>query len=194
VETTTPRGRGADPEPPLSRVAPYDRGRRSVRTADLPDPEVLMNGTATALTEDRAASSAAPSVRCNVTYFDDWARVTASGRLDVSTVAALRRMVLAAAVLPISGVTVDLAGVDSVDRYAVNTLVELRQRVRDHSAAFALAAISQPVLRALKAVGVSDLFNVESPWSSYPDPNVLSRSLRTGEAASRLIACPLNGE
>jgi anti-anti-sigma factor len=109
--------------------------------------------------------------QCQVTYFDDWARITVTGCLDDTTIPVLRRMVLAAAVLPISGVTLDLAGVDSVDRYAVNALVTLRSQVRDQSAAFALASISQPVRRALAVAGVEDLFDQQSLWSGYPSPD-----------------------
>ncbi len=80
-------------------------------------------------------------------------------------------MVLAAAVLPISGVTLDLAGVESLDRYAVNALVALRHQVRDRSAAFALSSVSHPVRRSLDLAGVLDLFDEESQWSSYPSPD-----------------------
>ncbi len=66
--------------------------------------------------------------------------------------------------------TLDLSGVDSIDRYAVNALVELCRRVRDHSAAFALASISPPVMRALEVAGVGDRFDHESVWCSYPSP------------------------
>jgi anti-anti-sigma factor len=118
-----------------------------------------------------AAPPFTKTFRCHVTYCDDWARVTAQGGLHLSTVPMLRRMVLAAAVLPISGVTLDLAGVDSVDRYAVNALVTLRRQVRDQSAAFSLASVSHPVRRALEAAGVGELFDHESVWSGYPSPD-----------------------
>jgi anti-anti-sigma factor len=134
-----------------------------------------MNSKATNATHERpAAPTVTKSFQCHVTYFDDWARVTATGCLDISTVPVLRRMAMAAAVLPISGVTLDLAGVDSVDRYAVNALVALRLQVRDHSAAFTLASISQPVRHALAVAGMDAIFDHESVWSSYPSLDVLS--------------------
>jgi anti-anti-sigma factor len=115
--------------------------------------------------------SGATSFRCDVTYFDDWARVTAKGCVDVSTVPVMRRTVLAAAVLPISGVTLDLVGVTSLDRHAIDTLVALGRQVRDQGSAFALASISEPVRRALDVAGVGELFDQESVWSGYPSPD-----------------------
>jgi anti-anti-sigma regulatory factor len=103
------------------------------------------------------------------------------GELILSTVPALRRMVLAAAVLPISGVTVDLAGVSRLDRYAANELDALRRRVTDHSSIFALAAPSPPVRRALESAGIAQHFNYESVWSDYPSP--------TGYAAVDEVHC-----
>ena len=113
----------------------------------------------------------ASSFDCHVTYFDDWARVTAKGCLDASTIPVLRRMVLAAAVLPISGVTLDLEGVRTLDRSGVDFLVTLRHQVRDQSAAFSLASISHQVRGALDGAGVRDLFDHESVWTSYPSPD-----------------------
>jgi anti-anti-sigma factor len=133
-----------------------------------------MNAKVSVRADDRPAPSTAKSFHCNVTYFDDWARVTAKGRLDSSTVPVLRRMVLAAAVLPISGVTLDLAGVDEVDRYAINAIVTLRRQVRDHSTAFSLASLSHPVQRALAVAGMGETFEHESVWTSYPAPDVRS--------------------
>ncbi len=130
---------------------------------------VLRHDEATQRTDERpGASEGTKSFECQVTYVDDRARVTAKGCLDVSTVPVLRRVVLAAAVLPISGVTLDLAGVESLDRYAVNALVALRRQVRDHSAAFSLASVSPPARRALDAAGIREPFDHESLWSSYP--------------------------
>lgn len=106
--------------------------------------------------------------RCHVTYFDDRARVTVTGRLDVSTVPVVRRLVLAAAVLPISGVTIDLASVESVDRLAIDALVALKEEVRAFSAAFAIASASASVRQAFVAAGVEDRFEYESVWSQYP--------------------------
>jgi anti-anti-sigma factor len=132
-----------------------------------------MSANAKNHTDERRAEPSVPkSFQCHVTYFDDRARVTATGCLDLSTVPALRRMVLAAAVLPISGVTLDLAGVDSVDRYAVSALVTLRRQVRDHGATFSLAAMSPPVARGLDVAGLAELFEHESVWLSYPSPDV----------------------
>jgi anti-anti-sigma factor len=121
--------------------------------------------------DDRVATAVTKAFQCHVTYCDDWARVSARGWLEVSTTPMLRRMALAAAVLPISGVTLDLAGVESVDRAAVDALVDLRWQVRDRGAAFALASISPAVRRALDAAGVAELFDQESVWSGYPSPN-----------------------
>lgn len=68
------------------------------------EPEVLLDGEATDRTDERAtAPSVTKSFQCRVAYSDDWARVTAQGGLDVSTVPEPRRMVLAAAVLPTPG-------------------------------------------------------------------------------------------
>jgi anti-anti-sigma factor len=131
-----------------------------------------MTGMATHTDTRPAAPPVTTSFQCHVTYFDDWARVSAKGRLDISTVPVLRRMVLAAAVLPISGVTLDLAGVDSLDRYAVTALVTLRRQVRDHGTTFSLAAMSPPVARALDVAGVGKLFEHESVWTAYPSPDL----------------------
>ena len=122
-----------------------------------------MNNETTERTKARSVPCAVTSsFECDVTYLDDWACITARGGLDVSTVPALRRMVLAAAVLPISGVILDLAGVDSVDRYAVDALVAASvgkcaigtPRLRSRS-------ISPPARRALDVAGVGDLFDQE---------------------------------
>ena len=135
-------------------------------------PEVLMRDKVTPRSEERLpAPSVSKSFECHATYFDDWARVTATGCLDASSVPMLRRIVLAAAVLPISGVTLDLAGVDSLDRSAVDALVAIQRQVREQSTAFALASISQPVRRALDVAGVGELFDQESVWSGYPSPD-----------------------
>jgi anti-anti-sigma factor len=111
------------------------------------------------------------SFELHVTYTEDRARITATGCLDISAIPELRRMVMAAAVLPISGVTVDLAGVDALDRDVVIALVTLRSKVRDQRTAFALGSISEPVRRALDLASVGDLFDQESLWSGYPSPD-----------------------
>ena len=130
-----------------------------------------MTDTAAPRAETLAAASGAKAFRCNVTYFDDRARVTATERLDFSTVPAMRRMVLAAAALPISGVTLDLAGVESIDRIAVDALVAVQRQVREQNSALTLALVSEPVRRALDNAGVADLFDHESLWSGYPSPD-----------------------
>ena len=127
-----------------------------------------MTDTATPRTEPLAAASGAKAFRCHVTYFEDGARVTAKGRLDFSTVPVMRRMVLAAAALPISGVTLDLAGVESIDRIAVDALVAVQRQVRDQNSAFRLAFAPEPVRLALDGAGVAALFDHESLWSGYP--------------------------
>jgi anti-anti-sigma regulatory factor len=105
---------------------------------------------------------------CRVAYFDDGARVTATGELTYATMPVVRRVVLAAAVLPISAVTLDLAGVDRVDRPAVDALVLMKEEVHERSAIFTIASAPTAVRRALAAEGVEQHFEYESVWSQYP--------------------------
>jgi anti-anti-sigma factor len=115
-----------------------------------------------------SADSVHNTFECNVTYRSDEARVAVRGDLGLQTVPAVRRTVLRAAALPIGRVTVDLGEVDSMDRYAVNVLVALRDQVRERSTRFVLAAPSRSVRRALAAAGVLDRFECESIWWEYP--------------------------
>jgi anti-anti-sigma factor len=105
---------------------------------------------------------------CDVVYGTDEARVSVRGGLDLETVATLRRTVLAAAALPIAQVTVDLAGVESMDRYSVNVLVALRDQVIERRTRFVLASESPSASRALESAGSWQLFEHRSIWSDYP--------------------------
>ena len=100
----------------------------------------------------------------------DEARVVVGGDLCLETVAELRRVVLAAAALPIAQITIDLAQVESLDRYSANVLVALRTQVRERSTRFVLVSESPPVRRTLEATGHWDRFEHQSFWSEYPQP------------------------
>lgn len=54
------------------------------RGEGLQTPEVLMSERAVRRTDERRAPSVPKAIRCQVTYLDDWARVTATGWLDVA--------------------------------------------------------------------------------------------------------------
>jgi anti-anti-sigma factor len=109
-------------------------------------------------------------VECDVVYGIDEARVSVRGDLCLETVARLRRIVLAAAALPIAQITVDLAQVESLDLYSANALFALRTQVRERSTRFVLVSESPPVRRTLEATGFWDMFEHGSFWSEYPPP------------------------
>jgi anti-anti-sigma factor len=116
------------------------------------------------------ASRAQYEVACEVVYGIDEARVSVRGDVCLETVAKLRRVVLAAAALPIAQITIDMGQVESLDLYSANVLYALRTQVRERSTRFVLVSESPPVRRTLEATGFWDLFEHQSFWSDYPQP------------------------
>jgi anti-anti-sigma factor len=79
--------------------------------------------------------------------------VTIAGEIDISTVPALRRHLLA---LPVCSTVVELSGVSLLGAVGVNELVDLRDRLTRADMTLVLAAVRPVVRRVLAITGIAD--------------------------------------
>jgi anti-sigma B factor antagonist len=95
-----------------------------------------------------------------------------TGEIDIFTVAAFRRQIFDALVLPGTHLFVDMSGVTFMDTSGLSVLVAAQRRARELGGALLLTAPSLPVRRALTASGLSSRF----PEQARATTKTLSRN------------------
>jgi len=104
------------------------------------------------------------------------------GRLVIGETGILRNAVES---LCKTSVTLDMAGVDTVDAHGLGVLLDLRQRTLSKGMRFELMNVSKPMTRVLEICKLNTVFQISSTVEFFP---AIAREQRASYAALKSCA------
>jgi len=129
---------------------PGSRGREHERGVALLDES---SGSPDATDDDSL-------LRREVVHTGNEVAVTLTGEADLASAPALLRHCQELLGLPITSLTLDLAGVSCIDSSGVAALIETRRCAKEQDVALVLASLPAQARQVLEVTGVIDMFDV----------------------------------
>jgi len=97
---------------------------------------------------------------CDIALVEDRAIVGVRGDIDIATAPELRRRILAALMLPLRGLVLDLGDVSFMDSSGIGVLVEVHKAALELNTEFRLTSVPRQVRRVLEVTGVAESLGI----------------------------------
>jgi anti-sigma B factor antagonist len=97
---------------------------------------------------------------CDIAVVEDRAIVGVRGDIDIATAPELRRRLLAALVLPLRGLVLDLGYVSFMDSSGIGVLVEVHKAALELNTELRLTSVPRQVRRVLEVTGVAESLGI----------------------------------